>query len=283
MFAGLVSPVKSQGPCKSCVAFATTALIETCYIKLSKELSNGRFQNYSEQLLMDCASDNGEGIGCKTVQFDTYVKWINQKNNIFRTTDEYPYINHLDNTRVHDCKIAPKLSDNSVIAMKTSLFTNNGTEDKLKQAVAENDVAASTLQFTNQTAITLHSLNDSTIFDGCTDEDINYPEKGHMVAVVGYGTENGIDYWLIKNSWGVQWGDKGYFKLIRGKGACGIGREIAILKCNSPEFCANQDGKCLETKPEWKNEEENDEDDEDADQNDVNNNPEEYDQEEENY
>jgi pheromone shutdown protein TraB len=44
----------------------------------------------------------------------------------------------------------------------------------------------------------------------------------HVVAVVGYGHENGLDYWLVKNSWGSRWGDEGYIKVKRGTGHCGI-------------------------------------------------------------
>ncbi len=54
-------------------------------------------------------------------------------------------------------------------------------------------------------------------------------ELGHCLAIVGYGTENGVDYWLIKNSWGTDWGINGYAKMIRqkgmGPGICGIAME----------------------------------------------------------
>jgi len=54
-------------------------------------------------------------------------------------------------------------------------------------------------------------------------KDIN-----HAVLAVGYGTdENGVDYWIIKNSWTDLWGDKGFFKIERGVNMCGI------AMCNS--------------------------------------------------
>ena len=47
----------------------------------------------------------------------------------------------------------------------------------------------------------------------------------HAVAAVGYGTEDGRDYWIVRNSWGTKWGDKGYFKIAaveNSVGICGI-------------------------------------------------------------
>jgi len=48
-------------------------------------------------------------------------------------------------------------------------------------------------------------------------QDVN-----HAVLAVGYGTEDGTPYWIVKNSWGADWGDKGYFKIERGVNMCGI-------------------------------------------------------------
>ena len=51
----------------------------------------------------------------------------------------------------------------------------------------------------------------------CSKTQIN-----HAVVVVGYGTENGVDYWLVKNSWGANWGASGFIKIRRGTNECGI-------------------------------------------------------------
>ena len=51
----------------------------------------------------------------------------------------------------------------------------------------------------------------------------------HAVLLIGYGTENGVDFWIIKNSWGAGWGENGYIKVRRGNNDCKIGRAVHIL------------------------------------------------------
>ena len=50
----------------------------------------------------------------------------------------------------------------------------------------------------------------------------------HAVLMVGYGSENGTDFWSIKNTWGESWGEKGYFRIRRGTGCCGINALAAL-------------------------------------------------------
>ena len=56
---------------------------------------------------------------------------------------------------------------------------------------------------------------------------------GHAVKILGWGVENDTPYWLIANSWNEDWGDKGYFKILRGSNECNI--ESDILG-GTPEF-----------------------------------------------
>ena len=83
---------------------------------------------------------------------------------------------------------------------------------------------------------------------GCTSD-----RQDHAVTVVGYGNENGEDYWLVKNSWGTWWGEGGYIKMKRG----GIGEHITTVSCEvdivtttttisqDPEGCSIENRGCL--------------------------------------
>ncbi|XP_033640436.1 cathepsin B-like isoform X2 [Asterias rubens] len=59
---------------------------------------------------------------------------------------------------------------------------------------------------------------------------------GHAVKILGWGVESGTDYWLVANSWNSDWGDKGFFKILRGSDECGIESSIVAGTPGMPSW-----------------------------------------------
>lgn len=86
---------------------------------------------------------------------------------------------------------------------------------------------AATLATKGPLSAAVNAAHFQTYMGGVMDPWLcNASKLDHGITLVGYGTEDGKDYWLIKNSWGPGWGEKGYCKLIRGKGKCGINTNV---------------------------------------------------------
>jgi len=101
------------------------------------------------------------------------------------------------------------------VDVKTYATVKAGSVEALKAAIAQAPVA-----------VTVEA--DRTVFQsyrsGVLDSTACGTSLDHAITAVGYGTENGKEYYLVRNSWGASWGDKGYIKIaaVEGKGICGI-------------------------------------------------------------
>ncbi|TVU09732.1 hypothetical protein EJB05_43225 [Eragrostis curvula] len=198
---GIVSPVKNQGHCGSCWTFSTTGALEAAYTQ-----ATGKPISLSEQQLVDCAG-RYNNFGCNgglPSQAFEYIKY----NGGLDTEEAYPYkgVNGI-------CHYKP---ENAGVKVLDSVNITLGAEDELKNAVGLVRPVSVAFEVING-----FRLYKSGVFTsdhcGTSPMDVN-----HAVLAVGYGVENGVPYWLIKNSWGADWGDNGYFKMEMGKNMCGV-------------------------------------------------------------
>lgn len=198
---GIVSPVKNQGSCGSCWTFSTTGALEAAYHQ-----AFGKGISLSEQQLVDCAgafNNFGCNGGLPSQAFE-YIKY----NGGLDTEEAYPYT-----ARNGLCKFS---SENVGVKVIDSVNITLGSEAELKHAVAV--VRPVSVAFQVVTSFRFYKRGVYTSDTcGSTSMDVN-----HAVLAVGYGVENGVPYWLIKNSWGAEWGDHGYFKMEMGKNMCGV-------------------------------------------------------------
>ncbi|KAJ8621325.1 hypothetical protein MRB53_029854 [Persea americana] len=193
---GIVSPVKNQGHCGSCWTFSSTGALEAAYTKVT-----GKSISLSEEQLVDCATafNNFGCSGGLPSQAFEYIKY----NGGLDTEESYPY------TGVEG-------SCSHITLVVGFGVRTEGAEDKLKHAVGVIGPVSVAFEVVDGFRFYKGGVYTSTAC-GNTEMDIN-----HAVLAVGYGVENGVPYWIIKNSWGKNWGDHGYFKMELGKNMCGI-------------------------------------------------------------
>ncbi|CAH2065356.1 unnamed protein product [Thlaspi arvense] len=198
---GIVSPVKEQGHCGSCWTFSTTGALEAAYHQ-----AFGKGISLSEQQLVDCAG-KFNNFGCNgglPSQAFEYIKY----NGGIDTEDAYPYAG-----KDGGCKFS---AENIGVQVLDSVNITQGAEDELKHAVGLVRPVSVAFEVVHDFRFYKKGVYSSNTC-GSTPMDVN-----HAVLAVGYGVEDGVPYWLIKNSWGGDWGDDGYFKIEMGKNMCGV-------------------------------------------------------------
>jgi len=198
---GVITDIKNQGQCGSCWAFGTTEQIESY-----TALATGELIELSAQQVTSCTPNpltcggTGGCMGSTPPLGYNYVQLFGQT-----AESDYPYQSGTT-TNTEDC-----LYDLSSLTPVASITGYDNLQPNSQDAVINHIATVGPLAI-SVAASTFKDYHGG-IFDGCPyDQNI---ALNHAVQLVGYGSEEGVDYWIVRNSWGPNWGEDGYIRILR--------------------------------------------------------------------
>ena len=197
---GAVNAVQDQGMCGSCWAFSATAAMEGAHF-----LQTGKLLKLAEQQFVDCAGSTGNE-GCNGGLEVWAFKYAETAP--LELEKDYPYTARDGKCKATSSKEVVKVTDYAQVPKKSV--------SQLKAAIDK-----------QPTCVSVEADTDFQFYDsGILDTPDCGTDLDHAVTAVGYGTDNGKEYFLVRNSWGADWGEKGYIRIaadMDGKaGVCGI-------------------------------------------------------------
>uniref|UniRef100_A0A5F8HDS6 Cathepsin S n=1 Tax=Monodelphis domestica TaxID=13616 RepID=A0A5F8HDS6_MONDO len=190
-----------MGSCGSCWAFSAVGALEA-----QLKLKTGKLVSLSAQNLVDCSTDKYDNHGCNGGFMTSAFQYVIDNNGIDSDVS-YPY-------KATDGKCQYNPASRAATCSKYTELPY-GSEEALKEAVANKGPVSVGIDAKTPSFFLYKS---GVYYDPSCTQKVN-----HGVLVIGYGNLDGQDYWLVKNSWGLHFGDKGYVRIARNRGNhCGI-------------------------------------------------------------
>jgi len=214
---GVVNAVQDQGQCGSCWTFSTTAAIESAWA-----IKSGKLDKLSEQEIVDCSHgcvlEEGQQVcnqGCDGgwmwSAMTDIIAWKGQE-----LESNYPYTAQ-DGT----CNRKPALTIDPIVNYTCLSGPKKANETEMAAFLVANGPLSIAMD-----AGILQSYTSGIIKPG--PGDCSTTSLDHAIVIVGYGVEGSTPFWIVRNSWGASWGEQGYFRIIRGKGACGLNAGVVF-------------------------------------------------------
>jgi len=194
----IVTPVKNQGQCGSCWAFSATENIESVWA-----LAGNTLVELAPQQIVDCDKTDD---GCNGGDTTTAYEYVISAGGL-ETEQNYPYT-----AKNGVCKAQRSLEVASISGYSWVTKTKNETA----MLAATYDVAPISICVD---AVTWQTYTKGVITSNCGQS------LDHCVQITGFNTENNVEYWIVRNSWGTSWGNAGFIYVERNKNLCGIADE----------------------------------------------------------
>lgn len=204
-WAGLVHPIRNQEQCGSCWAFSASEVLSDRFAIATGKAS----PVLSPEDMVSC--DTGDN-GCHGGRMAS--AWDYLKNTGIVTDTCFPYEAGSGNAPScpNQCEDSENWDQSKFKA--SSAYAINGATNMQKEIMTNGPIQVGYKVYKSFMSY------QTGVYQKKPDEFM--PEGGHAVKIVGWGADNGVDYWKVANSWGASWGEDGYFRIVRGKDECGM-------------------------------------------------------------
>jgi len=203
-WAGLIHPIRNQQRCGSCWAFSASEVLSDRVAVATKKAS----PVLSPEDMVSC--DTGD-MGCSGGRLPS--AWSYLQNTGIVSDKCFPYAAGDGSAPACPKKCVDSEAWNQSKVKASKSYAINGVTNMQKEIMTNGPIQVAFQVFKSFMSY------KTGVYQKLPDDEL---QGGHAVKMVGWGTDKGVDYWKVANSWDTTWGEDGFFKILRGKDECGM-------------------------------------------------------------